>query len=138
MPKLPPRKRGFYVMIDERVYENLMDLVRRKHAKPYGALSSEVQDALAHWIQECGQTLELHTNTHKKVNPALPHSHRQAKEIIDWLRDRGFSLQCSLGDLEKAISNTRGSDPRTTKKWIRFLTGNGYIKWVTHRNLEIL
>jgi len=126
------------VYLDKKIVDKLWDLIRKKYEKPYGALSSEVSDAIAHWIHEHEETLELHTNTHKVINPALPLSHRRARRIVNWLRDKGFSLQCSIKDLERAISNTRGSDPRTIRKWIRFLVDNGYLKWVTHRSLEIL
>lgn len=138
MPKLPLGKAGFYVMIDVKVYDNLRDLIRKKYQKSYGALSSEVQDALAHWISEHEETLELHTNTHKVINPSLPGSHWQAKQIIDWLRDHGVSVQCTDRDLRKAIINTRGSDSRTIKKWMKFLVDEGYLKLITHRLYEIV
>lgn len=138
MPKIPVGRKGFYVVIDEKVYDNLTELIKRKYERPYGALSSEVQDALVHWISEHQETLELHTNTHKIINPSLPGSHRQARQIIDYLREQGFHLQCRDKDLKRAIENTRGSDSRTIKKWMLFLVDNGYMKWTTHRVLEIV
>jgi len=126
------------VYVDSKIVEKLWDLIKKKYERTYGALSCEVQDALAAWIQSHEETLELHTNTHKKINPHLPRSHREAREIIEWLKDRGFFLQVSINNLKKAIENTRGSDPRTIKKWIKFLVDNGYMKWISHRILEIV
>ena len=138
MPKIPEGRKGFYVIIDELVYDSLINLIKKKYTSLHGAISAEVQDALAHWISEHEETLELHTNTHKLINPSLPRSHKDAREIIDWLKEHGFCLQCKDKDLRKAISHVRGSDPRTIKKWMLFLVDNGYMKWITHRSLEIL
>lgn len=135
---MQPEKVQLKVYLDKRLVDDLWDLIEKKYKKTYGALSSEVQDALAHWISEHQETLELHTNTHKVINPSLPGSHRQARQIIDYLREQGFHLQCKDKDLQKAIINTRGSDSRTIKKWMLFLVDNGYMKWITHRTLEIL
>lgn len=98
----------------------------------------EVQDALAHWISEHEESLDLHTNSHKLVNPRVPRDHIRARTIIDELKDKGFTLQCSRKDLYKAIGNTRGSTKRTLIKWTNFLIDHNYMKWVTHRILEIV
>jgi len=126
------------VYLPKKLVENLWILIKKKYSKPYGALSAEVQNAIAHWLNEHEETLDLHTNTHKVLNPNFPRSHLLAKQIIDTLRDKGFIDQCSIKDLKKVIINLRGFDPRTVKKWINFLVDNGYLKWLTHRTLEIL
>jgi len=138
LPKVPEGKVGVYVYLDAEIHQKLMELIRKKFTKLHGALSAEVNDALAHWILEHQETLDLHTNTHKPINPSLSKSHLYARQIIGWLKDHGFFLQCSIKDLTRAISYVRGSDPRTIKKWTEFLTSNGYMKWITHRSLEIL
>jgi len=132
------RKVQLKVYLDKDLVDKLWVLIKKKYERTYGALSSEVQDALAHWIQMHEEDICAHTNSHKKINPALPRSHRDAREIIDWLRDRGFFLQVSVSTLRKAIENTRGSDERTIRKWINFLVKNGYLKWISNRTLEIL
>jgi len=126
------------VYIDREIERKLREIIKRKYERFYGALSSEVQDALAHWIQMHEEDGGAHTNSHKKINPSLPRSHRDAREIIDWLRDKGFFLQVSVDALRKAIENTRGSDERTIRKWTKFLVKNGYLKWISDRTLEIL
>lgn len=54
------------VYLDKALVARLWILIKKKYKTSYGALSSEVQDALAHWIQEHEETLELNTNMHKK------------------------------------------------------------------------
>jgi len=138
LPKVPEGKRGMFVYIDDDVYNKLVNLIRKKFTKLHGALSFEVQDALVHWISEHEETLDMHTNTHKLVNPVIPRSHIYAREIVDNLKNRGFTLQLSIKDLHRAIGETRGSDPRTFKKWAQFLVEHGYMKWITHRLLEMV
>ena len=43
-------KKHLSVMIDERVYRMIRELVLRKHGKIKGALSQEVEDALRDWV----------------------------------------------------------------------------------------
>ena len=104
----------------------------------HGALSYEVQDALAHWVSEHEESLDFNTNSHKLVNPMLPRDHISARNIMSVLKDRGFTLQCSRKDLWRAIENVRGSDKRTKAKWTKFVVDNGYMKWISHRILEIV
>ena len=138
MSNVPRGKRRIHVRIDEDVYDKLVNLIRKKFVNLYGALSFEVQEAIAHWISEHEESLDMHTNTHKLVNPMMPRSHVNAREIMTELRSKGFILQCSMKDLRRAIEQTRGSDERTIKKWTKFLVDNGYMKFVTHRILEIV
>ena len=133
MPRLPKGKKGIYIYLDEGVYEKLMELVKRKYNGLRGALSAEVQDALVHWIEEHAQ------EAHKlgRANPGLPRAQLMAREIIRYLKSKGFISQCSINDLTRAIEATRGSDPRTIRKWIRFLIRHKYIRPVNHRIFEI-
>ena len=138
MPKVPPGKKRLGVYIDVDVYDKLVNLIGKKFSKLHGALSMEVQDALAHWISEHDESLDLYTNTHKLVNPMFPRDHIRSREIMSDLKNKGFTLQCSRKDLWRAIGNVRGSDKRTLIKWTKFLVDNGYMKWITHRILEIV
>lgn len=53
------------------------------------------------------------------------------------LRERGYYKQVSIEEIYRAIENIRGSDQRTKKKWLKFMVDHGYLKWITHRILEI-
>lgn len=138
MPRVPPGKRRLGVYLDEDIYDKLVILIKKKFSKLHGALSMEVQDALAHWISEHEESLDFHTNTHKLVNPMLPRDHIRARGIVSELKNKGFTLQCSRKDLWRSIENTRGSDKRTLIKWTKFLVDHGYMKWISHRILEIV
>jgi len=137
-PRTPEGKKSIHVYIDEEIYIEFVNLIRKKFSKLHGALSIEVQDALAHWISEHNESLDIYTNSHKLVNPMLPRDHIRAREIINDLKNKNFVLQCSRKDLYRSIEDTRGSDPRTKIKWTKFLVTHGYMKWITHRILEIV
>lgn len=98
----------------------------------------ECQDALVHWISEHDESLDFYTNSHKLVNPMQPRDHIRAREIMNDLKSKGFLLQCSRKDLWRSIENVRGSDERTKNKWTKFVVENGYMKWISHRILEIV
>ena len=138
MPKIPEGKRGMFVYIDINVHDQLRNLIKKKFTKFHGALSMEVQDAIAHWISEHEESLDFHTNSHKLVNPMFPRDHIRAREIVSDLKNKGFTLQCSRKDLWRAIENVRGSDKRTLIKWTKFVVDHGYLKWISHRILEIV
>ena len=134
MPNVPEGKRGFYIYIDEDLYSRLWDYIKKKYEKNvYGALTYEVERAIKYFLD----SVELRTNTHKLENPSLPRSHKIAHQIIDLLRERGYHKQVPIEEVYKAIEDVRGSDPRTKKKWIKFMVDHGYLKWKTHRILEI-
>ncbi len=137
-PRVPRGKRGLHIYIDEDLYDRLVNLIGKKFKKLHGALSMECQDALAHWISEHEESLDFHTNSHKLVNPMLPRDHIRAREIISELRNKGLTLQCTRKDLWRSIENTRGSDNRTKIKWTKFVVDHGYMKWISHRILEIV
>ncbi len=138
LPRIPAGKKALHIYIDIEIYDKLVNLIRKKFSKLHGALSMEVQDALAHWISEHDESLDLYTNSHKLVNPMLPRDHISARNIISELKNKGFTLQCSRKDLWRAIENVRGSDKRTLIKWTKFVVEHGYMKWITHRILEIV
>ena len=123
------------VYIDEAICDSLMALIKQKYTGLHGVLSSEVQHAIAHWIQEHESTLTQITH---KINPSLPRSHLAANAIVNRLRECGLHVQCSKRDLVRAIEAERGSDPRTVTKWMKFLVRNGYLKWLNPNVLEIL
>ncbi|RJS92423.1 hypothetical protein CW705_02755 [Candidatus Bathyarchaeota archaeon] len=133
MPKVPKGKAILYAYVDEVLLSKLRGLIRQKYEENiHGALSFEVEKAIEYYLQ----VADLHTNTHKPQDPTLPRTHRIAQQIIQVLRDRGFYNQVSINEVYKAISDIRGSDPRTKKKWLMFLVNRGYLEWVDNRVLK--
>ena len=134
MPNIPDGKRGVYIYLDEEVYSLLLNFIKKKYENSvYGALSHEIEEAIKYYLEK----VELHTNTLKPENPFLPRSHKTAQRIIDLLRERGYHIEVPAEKVYRAIEDIRGSDPRTKKKWLTFLVDHGYLKWKTHRILEI-
>jgi len=134
MPKVPEGKGMLQVYVDSVLKAKLWHFIREKYPKStFGALSFEVEKALEHYLE----AFDLHTNAHKYENPALPRSHKNAQKIICDLRNRGITKECTVDEVYKSISNVRGSDPRTQKTWLKFLTNHGYLKWRSNRVLEI-
>jgi len=138
MKKIPKGKKALYVYIDEDIYNKLKKYVKLCFDNAHGALSAVVQDAIASFLMHTGIDMVSAHTIHKLANPRLPRCHVYAQQIINYLRDRGCSVTCSVKDLKEAIINTRGSDPRTIRKWMRFLVENGYMKWIASRVLEIV
>lgn len=122
------------VYVDKRIMKQLWDLIKRKYPdSTYGALSTEVQNAIVSWIEQHNTT--LHTES---VNPSYPKSHQYASEIIQYLKSKGYLNQVDAKALRDAIIRFRGSDPRTIKKWIKFMLDNGFIKRLNIYVYEIL
>ena len=134
MPNIPDGKRGVYIYLDEEVYSLLLNFIKKKYENGvYGALSHEIEEAIKYYLE----TVEIRTNALKSVDPSLPRSHKTAQRIIDLLRERGYYKQVSIEEIYRAIEDVRGSDQRTKKKWLKFMVDHGYLKWITHRILEI-
>ena len=70
MPKLPKGKTYLYVLIDEKVVDDLRKLVKMKYDSLRGGLSHEVEQALRAWLAahtKGTQTLAMKVNPQPKV-----------------------------------------------------------------------
>jgi len=117
-------KKTISVRVQKELWESFHDFVFKKYGSLYGSVSEELETALKNW-------LAAHTNfTNKpnKLNPLGSPSERSAKEIISWIQTRIETFQAPKGLIIKAIEETRGSDPRTIKKWLSYLHKHGHIK----------
>jgi len=134
MPNIPYGKKGIYIYLDKEIHSKLLNFIKKKYKSSiYGALSYEIEEAIKYYLE----TAEMHTKTRKLENPSLPRSHKVALQIVDLLRERGYHKEVSVEEVYKAIEEVRGSDPRTKKKWLKFMIDHGYLGWKTHRILEI-
>ena len=127
-------KRGLFVRIDERVLDGLQEYIKEVYeGSSYGALSIEVQNAIAEYLRL------KHTQIHTKyLNPKTPVVHRVCRQIIHRLKEAGLINQVSSRVLTKVIGEVRGTDKRTTRKWMKQLEKNGYIKSIGTYTWEIL
>jgi hypothetical protein len=118
-------EQGIHTRIDAEVLRRFKEFVIGKYGKLHGCLKVEVQQALAHWLDEHG--LEAHTNSHK-INPGIPRVQLKIDEIITWLRGKGYSNQFTNHAWNQACLNTVGSDERTIKKYLKLAKSLGRIK----------
>ena len=83
MPKLPKGKKGLYAIIDEEIYNKLIEHIKSFYPgkSTYGLVSIEVQQAIAHWLNE----KQASTHTHKQINPGIPKAQRNLDLIFQWL-----------------------------------------------------
>jgi len=128
MPKIPKGKVQILVYVSEEVANKLHEYIRRKYPRStHGALSSEVQKAIEHWLSEVGSaTMEGDPNTHAHTDSGVS----RVDAIIKWLRDKGYVNQFTVRDWEIACIYTVGSDKRTIDKYFKLAERLGRIKHV--------
>jgi hypothetical protein len=126
MTKIPKGKKGIYVLINEEVYNKLMNLIKIKYNRLHGALSAEVEEALEFWLRV--QSSSAETNAY--ISPVAPKVHRGLERIFKVLRELGFFYQFTLNDWIKACAITVGHDPRTYKKYLKYALMFNKIKHV--------
>jgi hypothetical protein len=132
---LSDEKEYLTVYISKEVKEAFYELVKNKYDSLHGPLSVEVEEALR-------SHLRAHTQTQIapiKMNPALPHVHGIMDQIVRKLKDDyDCLLQCDMALLRKAITEVRGSDERTIKKWTRQLLQEKKLKVLGPNLFEIV
>jgi hypothetical protein len=84
------RKRAVLVRIDEELYKKLWGYIKAAYpGSVYGALSVEVQNAIAHWLNEKSLTMRTfaaHTNAH--MSPSIPRTQHRIGKLVNWLRGK--------------------------------------------------
>jgi len=112
------------VYIDEDLKKRFYEFIRAKYEGFHGAVSIEVQNAIAHWI--CEQGLAAHTQA--RINPGMPRVQLKIEKALQWLRDQGYTNQFTVPDWEKAVINTVGGDARTIAKYLHLAKRIGKVK----------
>ena len=139
MPKIPKGKVGVFLYIDKRIWQEFRRLAFMKHENFHGALSYEVNEALRNWIL-------LHYSQHRqnthKINP-VPKVHKAFMEVKKYLKEKYGMLMISGQHISRrflveAIMATRGTDPRTVRKWIKLFLQYKLIKHINGELYEII
>ena len=134
MPKIPKGKKRLEVYIDEELYKKLIEHIKTFYpGNTYGLLSVEVQNAIAHWLNE---KQFAHTNSH--MNPAIPKVQQKIDMIIKWLKENGYVNQFTTKDWTIACSHTVGADPRTVNKYLNLAVKLGRVKHIVSTIYEII
>jgi len=127
-------KRHLCVRIDEELWFKLQQYIKQVYSgSVYGALSIEVQNALAEYLRV--KHAQIHT---RPLNPGIPKIHQTCADIIHLLKSEGFVNQVSRQVLSGVIAQVRGADERTVSKWTKILLKNGYLKTAGTYTYEIL
>lgn len=132
--KVPDGKEQIHILLDKDIAKKLRKYIQEAYPTyTKGLLSIVVQDALASYLNA-----RMQQHTANPINPGLPFVQRVCQEIKLKLYEKGLVSQASLNDITQAISEARGSDPRTIKKWITTLLKLGYLKQITLFTYEIV
>ena len=131
----------FLIWVPPSVDEEFRQMIQKKYQKyQRGMLSYEGEMALRSWI---GINTGVHTNTQNgghKLNPTpkVQGTYAQIKNYLlnETYREDGLpryreipsGSQIPTKHLILAIQNVRGSDKRTTDKWLERFEQNGLIK----------
>ena len=143
MPRLPRGKVGVMVIIDKEVWDEFRKLAFMKHDHFRGALSYEVEQALRNWLAlhrssagEKNQRIPAKVNPKPKVAAAFD----QVKEYLSKKFNCPITTgaQVSRSHIIEAISNTRGTDPKTISKWLSLFEKLKLIKHVSGEVYEVL
>jgi hypothetical protein len=135
MPKVPKGKKGVYILLDEKVYQQLIEHIKSTYpGNTYGLLSIEIQNAIAHWLNE--KKYETHTKAH--MNPGIPRVQQKIDMIIRWLKENGYVNQFTVKDWTIACSHTVGADPRTINKYLNLAIKLGRVKHIVSTIYEII
>jgi hypothetical protein len=123
------------VYIDEELYKKLWEYIKKTYeGSTYGLLSVEVQNAIAHWLNE--KQYQLHAQKH--TNPGLPKVQQKIDQIIRWLKENGYINQFTTKDWTIACSHVVGADPRTVNKYLNLAVKLGKVKHIVSTIYEII
>jgi len=120
-----------HVLIPEDLYRQLVEIAPLYYGKGRGGMSYIVEEALRQFL-----TPRLHTQTYtqtvSRINPkgSIRSVYYRVKEKIKEIM--GFvPFEVPEKTLTIAISEVRGSDPRTIEKWLNIFEKSGLIKYVS-------
>ncbi len=121
-------KVGFFLPVD--LVSEFRELVARKYGTlQRGLLSLEAELALRRWISQ-------HTKAQTPLQ-ALPAAHSRVDVVFmqvinyistHYMEDIRLNCYIPVKFIREAISQIRGSDRRTLKKWLEVFVRHGYLK----------
>ncbi len=141
MPKLPEDKVGLYVSISKKLDKKFREFLIEKYGYyRKGLISEEVEQALWNWLALHAH--KKHKERGEGVNPE-PRYRLVYDEVKQWLiinygYDPSQLTQIPRRHLVEAISEIRGNDKRTIRKWLKTFTEKGLIKWLSPNLVELV
>jgi hypothetical protein len=137
MPRRVPKgKKGVYILLEEELYKRLIEHIKifYEGRSTYGLISREIQNAIAHWLNE--KEYSAHTKTH--INPGIPRIQEKVNQIIKWLKQSGHINEFTISDWRIACMHTVGGDPRTIKKYLDYALKLNRVKNIAFGVYEII
>ena len=112
------------VSIDEELYKQLVAIAPQIYGTTKGSLSYAVEEALRYWLYP-----RAHTSIHRNPRPTIAIVFAQ---VVQKLREfYNFTpKEVPEYELDQAIAEVRGSDPRTIDKWKSAFLKSGLIKYI--------
>lgn len=129
--------------VPKEVYIGIRDLAWAKYGRFRGALSYEVEQALRVWLAEHTRehTQKAHIFETANPRPKVAQVFSQIKQYLE--REYGYAAilpgqQIPRKHIIAAISNVRGPDPRTIKKWFDAFVANKLLRMISPEVYEVL
>ncbi|MEM1644086.1 MAG: hypothetical protein QW088_07445 [Desulfurococcaceae archaeon] len=139
MPKVPEGKIGVYIYLDKEIYMKLWDYIKETYpGSVYGALSREIQRAVAHWLGLEGGESGTHTHSSRassnacgvkavqtqvsQANSSSSRTMRNLREIVRRILSES-TKEIPQTRVERIITEVAGGDRRTLNRYIRELQG---------------
>lgn len=113
------------VYISRDIYELLVELAPNIYGQYKGALSHVVEEALKVYLLP-----RQHTQIHTNPKLSVRNVYYKVKEKIKEITHNPVIFEVPEKILDLAISEIRGSDPRTIAKWKKLFIEQGLIKYV--------
>lgn len=118
----PGEKVHIHALIDKKVYDDLIAFAPQYYGKRRGSISYVIEEAIKSYIYP---RKDMVSNPCASIREVFA-------QVVSKLREYyGFTPQeCFEYELDSAIAEVRGSDPRTVKKWKERFTKFGLIKCI--------
>jgi len=124
--QIPRGKTQLNIVISTDLYKLLVEIAPAWYGKARGGISALVEEALRHYLTPRQHTASTQ-NPRQGIRPVYNQVVEKIKEIMHW----DFKPdQVPEKILDQAISEVRGSDPRTLKKWKNIFQKSGLIKYI--------
>lgn len=116
-------KRHLHVLIDEGVYELLVEVAVARYGRVHGSVSRIVEEALRSYLAN-SRGVAVKPGGAGRVHSAW----MTVKDYLKRMKGYDDIKQVKLSELKQAIMGVRGADERTVRKWISRFIQQGYIK----------